>query len=77
MKVDRHSYAEHYGPSAGDRIRLADTDLLVRLVKRIREHYNLTVYLEPGEAIAIGTGILVSRVVDTVMINKSLVMSSR
>jgi carboxynorspermidine decarboxylase len=43
-----------------------DTDLLVRLVKRIRERYNLTVYLEPGEAIAIGTGILVSRVVDTV-----------
>ena len=43
-----------------------DTDLLVRLVKRIRERYNVTVYLEPGEAIAIGTGILVSRVVDTV-----------
>jgi carboxynorspermidine decarboxylase len=43
-----------------------DVDRLVRLVQRIRERYGITVYLEPGEAIAIGTGILMSRVVDTV-----------
>ena len=43
-----------------------DVDLLVRLVHRIRERYGIAVYLEPGEAVAIGTGILVSRVVDTV-----------
>ena len=47
MKVDRHSYAEHYGPSAGDRIRLADTDLLVRIER------DLTV---PGEEAIFGGG---------------------
>ena len=27
MKIDRRTYADHYGPTTGDRIRLADTDL--------------------------------------------------
>ncbi len=31
MKVERSSYADHYGPTTGDRIRLADTDLLIRI----------------------------------------------
>ncbi|MBK5274960.1 MAG: carboxynorspermidine decarboxylase [Desulfuromonadales bacterium] len=43
-----------------------DIDGLVELVKYFREKYNLTVYLEPGEAIAIGTGVLVSEVLDVV-----------
>lgn len=43
-----------------------DSDGLVELVKYFREKYNLTVYLEPGEAIAIGTGILVAEVLDVV-----------
>ena len=25
MKIDRRTYADHYGPTTGDRIRLADT----------------------------------------------------
>jgi len=31
MKVDRRAYADHCGPTTGDRIRLADTDLLIRI----------------------------------------------
>jgi urease subunit alpha len=31
MKLSRRSYADHYGPTTGDRIRLADTDLLIRI----------------------------------------------
>ena len=29
--VDRRRYAALYGPTAGDRIRLADTDLLIEI----------------------------------------------
>lgn len=43
-----------------------DIDSLVELVKHFRGKYGVEVYLEPGEAIAIGTGILVSEVLDTV-----------
>ena len=43
-----------------------DIDGLVELVKYFREKYKLTVYLEPGEAIAIGTGILVGEVLDII-----------
>jgi len=41
-----------------------DIDGLVELVTYFREKYDLEVYLEPGEAIAIGTGILVGEVLD-------------
>src|SRR5262245_34364985 len=47
MKVDRKSYADHYGPTTGDRIRLADTELLVRVER------DLTVY---GEEAIFGGG---------------------
>ncbi len=43
-----------------------DIPLLIRLVKRMQEKYGLQIYLEPGEAAAIGTGVLVAEVVDTV-----------
>jgi len=43
-----------------------DVDGLVELVKYFREKYALEVYLEPGEAIAIGTGVLVGEVLDVV-----------
>ncbi|KAB0666113.1 carboxynorspermidine decarboxylase [Oryzomonas japonica] len=43
-----------------------DIDGLVELVTYFREKYDLEVYLEPGEAIAIGTGILVGEVLDVV-----------
>ena len=31
MKLDRRTYADHYGPTTGDRVRLADTDLIIRI----------------------------------------------
>ena len=31
MKISRRIYADHYGPTTGDRIRLADTDLVIRI----------------------------------------------
>jgi len=43
-----------------------DIDGLVKLVRYFREKYDLEVYLEPGEAIAIGTGLLVGEVLDVV-----------
>ena len=43
-----------------------DTDRLVRIVKRLKERYGVAVYLEPGEAVAIRTGVLVATVLDIV-----------
>ena len=45
-----------------------DLDRLVRVIKAFRERWgqHIQVYLEPGEAIAIGTGVLVCTVVDIV-----------
>ncbi|HWW84857.1 MAG TPA: urease subunit alpha [Vicinamibacterales bacterium] len=31
MKISRQTYADHYGPTTGDRIRLGDTDLIVQI----------------------------------------------
>lgn len=43
-----------------------DIEGLIRLVRYFREKYDVEVYLEPGEAIAIGTGVLVGEVLDVV-----------
>ncbi len=42
-----------------------DRDRLVRVVRDFRAKWNVPVYLEPGEAIALGTGVLVASVMDT------------
>jgi urease subunit alpha len=47
MKIPRRQYADLYGPTTGDRIRLADTDLLVEITR------DLTV---PGEEAKFGGG---------------------
>ncbi|MFO7724058.1 MAG: carboxynorspermidine decarboxylase [Oceanipulchritudo sp.] len=41
-----------------------DRERLVRLIRRFRETYSLEVFLEPGEAVALNTGLLVSEVLD-------------
>ncbi|GMW00709.1 MAG: carboxynorspermidine decarboxylase [Candidatus Hydrogenedentota bacterium] len=41
-----------------------DVDLLCRLVSGFMDKYGVQVYLEPGEAIALNTGILVATVLD-------------
>jgi carboxynorspermidine decarboxylase len=43
-----------------------DIDALVELIKYLQQKYEVEVYLEPGEAIAIGTGILTAEVLDVV-----------
>lgn len=41
-----------------------DRQRLVRLVKEAKEHYDVEVWLEPGEAVAIHTGVLRAKVMD-------------
>ena len=45
--IDRRAYAEMYGPTTGDRVRLADTELVIEVE---RDH---TVY---GEEVKFGGG---------------------
>jgi len=42
-----------------------DVDLLVKLLVEFRAKWKVPVYLEPGEAVALGTGVLVASVMDT------------
>ena len=52
------------------RVRLAredyDVDALKQLILQIRQKYGVTVYLEPGEAIALNAGYLDTTVMDIV-----------
>lgn len=41
-----------------------DIELLIRTIKRLQDTYSITVYLEPGEAVALNAGFLVSSVLD-------------
>ncbi|MBU2511205.1 carboxynorspermidine decarboxylase [bacterium] len=43
-----------------------NVDLLIRIIRNIREKYGLEVFLEPGEAVALNCGILVASVIDIV-----------
>ncbi|CAG5531175.1 LysA-like decarboxylase, diaminopimelate decarboxylase putative [Streptococcus pneumoniae] len=43
-----------------------DVDLLISEIKRIRKTYNLEIYIEPGEAIALNAGYLATEVLDIV-----------
>ncbi|MCP5486347.1 MAG: carboxynorspermidine decarboxylase, partial [Spirochaetales bacterium] len=43
-----------------------DTDGLIELIRAFRQKYGLTVYMEPGEASVIRTGVLVARVLDVI-----------
>ena len=47
LRIPRRQYADLYGPTTGDRVRLADTDLLVRIER------DLTT---PGEEAKFGGG---------------------
>lgn len=42
-----------------------DIEKLVEVVNRVQEKYGLSVYLEPGEAVALNAGFLVTEVLDT------------
>jgi urease subunit alpha len=47
LKLDRHAYAEMFGPTTGDRVRLADTDLIIEVER------DFTIY---GEEVKFGGG---------------------
>ena len=47
MKLSRRTYSDHFGPTTGDRVRLADTDLIVEVEK------DFTTY---GEEVKFGGG---------------------
>ena len=47
MKISRQAYAEMFGPTVGDRVRLADTDLVIEVEK------DFTIY---GEEVKFGGG---------------------
>ncbi|MEO8552271.1 MAG: carboxynorspermidine decarboxylase [Kofleriaceae bacterium] len=42
-----------------------DVDRLVRVLIAFRKKWNVPIYLEPGEAVALGAGVLVAQVMDT------------
>ena len=51
-----------------------DIDLLCRCITHVRETYGLEVYLEPGEAVALNTGVLVSTVLDVIEADMPVVL---
>ena len=75
MKITRQAYAEMFGPTTGDRVRLADTDLWIQVEK------DFTVYGEEvkfggGKVIRDGMGqgqLLSAKVADTVITNALII----
>ena len=49
-----------------------DVPLLEQCIKRISKQYNLQIYLEPGEAVALNAGYLVTEVLDVLRNGKTL-----
>jgi urease subunit alpha len=75
LRIDRRAYAEMFGPTTGDRVRLADTELLIEI-----EH-DATIY---GEEVKFGGGKVIrdgmgqsqrchADVVDTVITNAVII----
>jgi urease subunit alpha len=55
MRIDRRTYANHYGPTTGDRLRLGDTNLIVE-VEDDRTVYGDEVKFGGGKVIRDGMG---------------------
>jgi len=55
MKISRHNYADHYGPTTGDRVRLGDTDIIIE-VESDRTVYGDEVKFGGGKVIRDGMG---------------------
>ena len=49
-----------------------DVEKLIKCILYMKEKYDLKIYLEPGEAVALNTGYLVSTVLDTVKNNMDI-----
>jgi len=71
MKTSRKAYAEMFGPTVGDKVRLADTELWVEVEKDFTT-YGEEVTFGGGKAIRDGMGqsqLLAAEVVDTLITN--------
>lgn len=71
LKIDRQAYAEMYGPTVGDRVRLGDTELLIEVEKDFTT-YGEEVKFGGGKVIRDGMGQgqgCTAEVVDTVITN--------
>ena len=44
LSIPRHRYAELFGPTAGDRVRLADTDLIIEIERDLLRHGDEVVF---------------------------------
>jgi urease subunit alpha len=55
LRIPRHTYVDHYGPTVGDRVRLADTELLIE-VERDCTVYGDEVKFGGGKVIRDGMG---------------------
>ena len=51
-----------------------DIDRLIRLIKHMRDKYDLEIYLEPGEAVALNAGYNVTTVLDIVNNDKDILI---
>jgi len=74
-RIDRHAYAEMYGPTVGDRVRLADTELFIE-VERDHTIYGEEVKFGGGKTIRDGMGQgqrNSAQVVDTIITNALIV----
>ncbi len=76
IRIDRQAYADMYGPTAGDRVRLADTDLVIE-VESDRTIYGEEVKFGGGKVIRDGMGqsqaTRAEGAVDTVITNALIV----
>ena len=73
--IDRRAYAEMYGPTTGDRVRLGDTELIIE-VERDHTIYGEEVKFGGGKVIRDGMGQsqrVADEVVDTVITNALIV----
>ena len=75
MKISRRAYAEMFGPTVGDRVRLADTDLFIQVEQDLTT-YGEEVKFGGGKVIRDGMGqsqLLADEVADTVITNALIV----
>ena len=73
--ISRNIYADMYGPTTGDRVRLADTDLIIE-VERDLTHYGEEVKFGGGKVIRDGMGqsqVPSARSVDTIITNALII----
>ncbi|MCF0230212.1 MAG: carboxynorspermidine decarboxylase [Parasporobacterium sp.] len=78
LEITLHAVEEKFGPylhrlkwlnmGGGHHITRKDYDVerLIRLIKHMKETYDLEIYLEPGEAVALNAGYNVTKVLDIV-----------